>query len=286
MKTEIYYYYDKLLDDFKPYGLRCETWVPRIMPKCDRHNEIEINYLPQGSLTYLRHNEKITIPCKRLTVFWGLIPHQIVHYEDVEYYYVCTIPLARFLSWMLPTQFVDNLLRGDILSEISDEYFQYDEFLIHNWLKESDVDLQSELMFLEMQTRITRMAYRLQTPDTGIALAERETTLIEEITIYITKNYFNNIKANDVGDAVGLHSDYANHIFKKAFGTTISDYIAELRIAHAISKLLTTDMSITDIAYECGFNSTARFNATFYKKKQCTPREYKRRLTKTQQISL
>lgn len=286
MKSEKYYYYDKFREEFKPYGLTCETWVPRIMPKCDQHNEIEINYLPQGSLTYLRHNEKITIPCKRLTVFWGLIPHQIVHYEDVEYYYVCTIPLARFLSWRLPTQFVDNLLRGDILSEISDEYFQYDEFLIHNWLKESDVDLQSELMFLEMQTRITRMAYRLQTPDTGIALAERETTLIEEITIYITKNYFNNIKANDVGDAVGLHSDYANHIFKKAFGTTISDYIAELRIAHAISKLLTTDMSITDIAYECGFNSTARFNATFYKKKQCTPREYKRRLTKTQQISL
>ena len=280
MKSEKYYYYDKFREEFKPYGLTCETWVPRIMPKCDRHNEIEINYLPQGSLTYLRHNEKITIPCKRLTVFWGLIPHQIVHYEDVEYYYVCTIPLARFLSWRLPTQFVDNLLRGDILSEISDEYFQYDEFLIHNWLKESDVDLQSELMFLEMQTRITRMAYRLQTPDTGIALAERETTLIEEITIYITKNYFNNIKANDVGDAVGLHSDYANHIFKKAFGTTISDYIAELRIAHAISKLLTTDMSITDIAYECGFNSTV------YKKKQCTPREYKRRLTKTQQISL
>lgn len=280
MKSEKYYYYDKFREEFKPYGLTCETWVPRIMPKCDRHNEIEINYLPQGSLTYLRHNEKITIPCKRLTVFWGLIPHQIVHYEDVEYYYVCTIPLARFLSWRLPTQFVDNLLRGDILLELSDEYSQYDEFLIHNWLKESDVDLQSELMFLEMQTRITRMAYRLRTPDTGIALAGRETTLIEKITIYITKNYFNNLKVNDIGDAVGLHPDYANHIFKKAFGTTISDYIAELRIAHAQRKLLTTDMSITNIAYECGFNSIARFNATFFKKIQCTPREYKKKIVK------
>ena len=88
------------------------------------------------------------------------------------------------------------------------------------------------------------------------------------------------IKANDLGDAVGLHPDYANHIFKKAFGTTISDYIAELRIAHAQRKLLTTDMSITDIAYECGFNSIARFNATFFKKTQCTPREYKKKIVK------
>ena len=56
--------------------------VPRVMPRYDRHNEIEINYLPQGNITYLRHNEKITIPNKRFTIFWGLIPHQIIHYEN------------------------------------------------------------------------------------------------------------------------------------------------------------------------------------------------------------
>lgn len=64
------------------------------------------------------------------------------------------------------------------------------------------------------------------------------------------------------------------------YHTTISDYIAELRIAHAQRKLLTTDMSITNIAYECGFNSIARFNATFFKKIQCTPREYKKKIVK------
>lgn len=279
MNSEKYYNFDRFREDLKPYGLTCETWVPRIMPKCDRHNEIEINYLPQGSLTYLRHNKEVTIPCKRLTVFWGLIPHQIVHYEDVEHYYVCTIPFARFLSWKLPVEFVDNLLRGDILYEMSEEYSLYDEFLIHNWLKESDINMQSELIFLEMQTRITRLACRLQTPGHDMALAGCETTLIEQITIYIAKNYSGNIKVSDIGDALGLHPDYANHIFKKAFGTTISDYIAELRIAHAVSKLLTTDMGITDIAYECGFNSLARFNATFQKKNQCTPREYRKRFT-------
>ena len=39
-------------------------------------------------------------------------------------------------------------------------------------------------------------------------------------------------------------------------------------------------MSITDIAYECGFNSIARFNATFCKKLQCIPREYKKKIVK------
>ena len=172
------------------------------------------------------------------------------------------------------------MLRGDILYEQTDEYSQYDEFLLNNWLKDSGVNMQSDLILLEMQTRITRMAHHLQSSDDGIALASYQTTLIEKITIYLTKNYCNDIKANDIGDAVGLHPDYANYIFKKALGTTISDYIAELRIAHAQRKLLTTDMSITDIAYECGFNSIARFNATFFKKIQCTPREYKKKIVK------
>ena len=268
--------FDKSREEFSPYGFTCETWIPRIMSRCDRHNEIEINYLPQGNITYLRHNEKITIPNRRFAIFWGLISHQIIRYENVDRYYVCTIPLARFLSWKLPVQFVDSLLKGDILYERTDEYSRYDEFLLNNWLMDNDVSMQSDLILLEMQARITRMAHHLQSSENGMALAPYQTTLIEKIVIYLNKNYCNNIRANDIGKAVGLHPDYANHIFKKTFGTTISDYIAELRIAHAQRKLLTTDMSITDIAYECGFNTIARFNATFSKKIQCTPREYKK----------
>ena len=232
--------FDKSREEFRPYGFTCETWIPRIMSRCDRHNEIEINYLPQGNITYLRHNEKITIPNRRFAIFWGLISHQIIRYENV------------------------------------DRYSRYDEFLLNNWLMDNDVSMQSDLILLEMQARITRMAHHLQSSENGMALAPYQTTLIEKIVIYLNKNYCNNIRANDIGKAVGLHPDYANHIFKKTFGTTISDYIAELRIAHAQRKLLTTDMSITDIAYECGFNTIARFNATFSKKIQCTPREYKK----------
>ena len=55
----------------------------------------------------------------------------------MDRYYVCTIPLARFLSWKLPVQFVDSLLKGDILYERTDEYSRYDEFLLNNWLMDN-----------------------------------------------------------------------------------------------------------------------------------------------------
>ena len=119
-------------------------------------------------------------------------------------------------------QFVDSLLKGDILYERTDEYSRYDEFLLNNWLMDNDVSMQSDLILLEMQARITRMAHHLQSSENGMALAPYQTTLIEKIVIYLNKNYCNNIRANDIGKAVGLHPDYANHIFKKTFGTTIS----------------------------------------------------------------
>ena len=38
--------FDEKRDEFKPYGLTCEIWRPQLMPKIDRHNEIELNYIP------------------------------------------------------------------------------------------------------------------------------------------------------------------------------------------------------------------------------------------------
>ena len=81
---------------------------------------------------------------------------------------------------------------------------------------------------------------------------------------------------NDIGDAVGLHPDYANTLFRKTFGRTLSEYIIEERIAHAQRKLVSTSDSITEIAFDCGFNSISRFNSAFKKSNQCTPRAFRK----------
>lgn len=57
----------------------------------------------------------------------------------------------------------------------------------------------------------------------------------------------------------------------------MSEYIIEERISHAQRKLVATDTSITEIAFECGFNTISRFNAAFLKINSCTPREFRKR---------
>lgn len=270
--------FDENRNEFKPYGLTCELWSPSLMKRPDRHNEIEINYFPEGGITYLFQGRKVIVPPKKLTVFWGLVPHQIIDFKDVKPYYVCTVPFSVFLEWQLAGSFVDGLLKGDMFFEESEDHSGYDEFLFKNWLNDINGNGSSEVALLEIHARISRMSTRM------LSLERKKHTSIhgsgishvERIAIFIAQNYSTPIKVSDIGKAVGLHPDHANAIFKKTFGSTLSEYITEERIAHAQRKLVTTDQSITDIIFDCGFNSISRFNAVFLKINCCTPREYRK----------
>lgn len=279
-KSEILHSFDARRNEFHPYGVTCERWVPRLMPHIDRHNEIELNFLPAGRITYLFHARRVTVPSCRLALFWGLVPHQIVSFEGDAPYYVCTIPFSIFLAWNLPAPFVDRLLRGEMLYEEEERAAAYDEFMFSRWLDDEKEGRELELMLLEAQARLTRLAYGLRVGSAGsekLAFQEGEPTLVERMAIYVAKHYADTLKVSDIAKAVGLHPDYANSLFKKTFGCTLSAYLTEERIAHAQRRLLSTDMSVTAIAFECGFNSISRFNAAFLKLNGCTPRTYRDR---------
>ena len=53
--------FDPSRPDFLPYGLRCDQWRAVLMKRPDRHNEIEVNFLEKGSLTYLLAGRKVTV---------------------------------------------------------------------------------------------------------------------------------------------------------------------------------------------------------------------------------
>jgi AraC-like DNA-binding protein len=248
------------------------------MEKSDRHNEIEINYFTQGSITYLFRGIKTTIPKNSMALFWGLVPHQIVDYDECAPYYVCTIPLTQFLEWQLPTFYVDRVLKGEVLIENSGEQSIHDEFLLNNWITDLSEKNRSELVLLEMHARLVRMADRIlpSKASEGSQIHSTEIGYVERIAMYIAQNYAHSIKAADIGKEVGLHPDYANVIFKKAFGMTLNEYVVQERITQAQRKLISTDKSITDISYECGFNSISRFNLAFKRINNCTPREFRK----------
>lgn len=269
--------------DFTTYGLSCVRWIPRPMQRPDHHNEIQINLLARGRVSYLLGASTVHVKPGRFTAFWAAIPHQIVDYEPDTEYYVATLPLAWFLQCQLPDILVQPLMRGEVVEEPQAERADFDASLFRQW--EEDLRLRPrefrEIITVEMKTRLQRLAMALESAKASHR--QRQTAKlpvgglnkVEQIVCYIAQNYMEPITADDIGRVAGLHPNSAMRLFKKTFGSTLTDHLTHHRIFHAKRLLATTDRKIVDIAFSSGFNSISRFNEAFRHACGCTPRAFR-----------
>jgi AraC family transcriptional regulator, melibiose operon regulatory protein len=270
--------------DFEPYGFTCVTWQPSRMSRPDRHNEIEINLLRTGSVTYLLGGRKVQVPARQLSAFWAAIPHQIIDYEQASEYFVATLPLAWFLQCKLPEAMVQAILRGEVIAELQPQRAAGDLDLLTRWrtdLQQPHEDLRKAVL-LEMEARLLRLGIDLPV-QTSPATARRHRSIsrggmskVEQMAIVIAQRYHQPLTVEEIGKAVGLHPNYAMTLFKSAFGTTLIDYITKQRVSHAQRLLATSDTKVLDIALASGFSSGSRFNAAFLAECGCSPRQYRR----------
>ncbi len=276
--------FDPKRPDFAPYGFTCELWRPTPMPRPDRHNEIEINLLRSGLVTYLLGGRKVQVAAQRLSVFWAAIPHQILSFEDTTEYFVVTLPLAWFLQCKLPDQLVKPLLHGEVIAESIDARAAADIELLSRWeqdFREPGENLRKAVL-LELEARLLRLAVTTPSatsrpPRLGHrAVSHAGLSKVEQMACFIAQRYTQPLSVEEIGEVVGLHPNYAMNLFKKTFGITLVNYITQHRVSHAQRLLATTDAKIVDIALASGFTSTSRFNAAFDAECGCSPRAYRR----------
>lgn len=93
---------------------------------------------------------------------------------------------------------------------------------------------------------------------------------------YINKNYTSRITLKNIAANIGVHPVYLSRLFSKNTKMNIKQYINNLRIMKAVSIMQNgTNKTITDIAFECGFESVRNFNRVFLSINHCTPTEFK-----------
>jgi AraC-like DNA-binding protein len=270
--------------EFTTYGLSCVRWNPGPMQRPDHHNEIQINMLVRGRVTYLLGGSTVRVKPGRLTAFWAAIPHQIVDYDPDSDYFVATLPLAWFLQFQLPDVLVQPLMRGEIVEEPRPERADFDTALLRQWegdLRKSTRVIR-EIVTEEMKTRLQRLAVARESAKADprqsrppVKLPASGLNKVEQIVCHIAQNYMEPITAADIGRAAGLHPNSAMRLFKKTFGATLVGHLTHHRIFHAKRLLATTDQKIVDIAFSSGFNSISRFNEAFRRASGCTPRAFR-----------
>ncbi len=90
----------------------------------------------------------------------------------------------------------------------------------------------------------------------------------------IEKNLFEDISLEMLANKANYSKYHFSREFNTKVGMSISQYIQERRFTYAVQMLSENQKSITDIAFNCGFNSLAYFTKKFKEKFQITPKQY------------
>lgn len=113
---------------------------------------------------------------------------------------------------------------------------------------------------------------------------DSESRRILKVKDYISKHYTEEIRLADLADLVGMSTTSFSRFFKLRSGKTLSDYVVEMRLGVASRQLVDTTNSVSEICYDCGFNTLSNFNRLFRKYKGCSPTEFREKYFKTKII--
>lgn len=95
---------------------------------------------------------------------------------------------------------------------------------------------------------------------------------------YIENNYQNQLDLKIIAKILNLSESYLSRIFTQIMCCSLTSYLNLIRIKNSCYLIKTTDLSITEIAFNCGFGSFANFSRTFKKLVGMSPLEYKKSL--------
>jgi AraC-like DNA-binding protein len=137
----------------------------------------------------------------------------------------------------------------------------------------TELDGMDKIMrLISVLHELSQTNYKLIAPNTFHTIVSKKSELrINEVCLFIQKNFNSAISLKQVANQIYLTESNFCKFFKKATGKTYSDYLNEIRINEAARLLLQTDKTISQISFECGFETLSYFNRVFLKKKSQTP---------------
>ncbi|MBO5552326.1 MAG: helix-turn-helix domain-containing protein [Lachnospiraceae bacterium] len=109
-----------------------------------------------------------------------------------------------------------------------------------------------------------------------LSVSEEHRRAILQVINYIDDHFYEEITLEQMARMADFSKFYFTRLFKFYTGQTFYHYLNRKRVSAAQTLLSKPDISITDIAFRSGFNSSSSFARAFKSWTSYTPREYRR----------
>ena len=279
------------LKENRPHGTKEYSYTQYFMHDPKRafhipvhwHDEVEIIYIKKGSITIYIGEE--SFPAREGDLFFvnsGELHFMESDDMNVEYY-TLLFPWA-FLSFQIedalerevfmPLRQKKLLLPIRAEEPISEKQISaiICEVIAVNDKKEKGYQLRTRSLLLELVECFIKEDAFLQATITGTSGIQRE------LLAYIQEHYTEKITLSMLASEFHLSEKYISWYFKEHFNISFIQYVSHLRMTKAKDLLLTTEQSVTEIAFSCGYPSVNFFIRSFKELHGVTPLQYRKQI--------
>jgi AraC-like DNA-binding protein len=133
---------------------------------------------------------------------------------------------------------------------------------------------------LKLKMKELLISIFLNRTNPGLAAYLRSITASESpsISSIMEMNFNHNLSLDDFAQMCHRSLSSFKREFQKLYGTSPGKWLLERRLQHSASLLQTTDLSITQICLECGFEDISHFSRSFKDKFGHAPSDHRDRL--------
>ncbi len=240
------------------------------------HEEIEVGYVISGTIRAGNDSQEYLLHPGDMFVF---MPEEIHSLTSVT---PNTVDVLRILPKQ--SEKVDfSLLRLDSnrVSAADGGYGELAEPVLQ-MIREYDGDCEGREMALrkcryEIFLAILRGLKHSSVPGDEKQRIASRTSLLRQVNDYISEHYAEPVSLDEIADYCGYSKYYFAHTIKEVTGSSFLDFLTMYRLNLACVRLRDRDSSVTQIAFDCGFNNLRSFNRMFRKHYHTTPTEYRRK---------
>lgn len=266
---------------FEKFTIQAPFKIPNPMPE-----EACFLYMLQGQIDYKTQNQEVSVPqndavlLKCGNYFSQIKNNQSAKYHQIIVVHFHPIVLKNIYASDLPEifknpTFIDpkvdlSVINNDFLIQ---KYIESLLFYFDNpkFVNEDILVLKfKEIILLLCQTRNSTTIKQILSQ-----LFSQNSFTFKQI---IESNIYSNLSLEQFADITNLSLSSFKREFKKNYNDTPANYIRNKKLEKSAELLIISEERITDIAFDCGFNSLANFSHLFTKKYNCSPSTY--RLTK------
>ena len=245
------------------------------------HDELEIIYVKSGFLTVSISGESYIGKPGDAFVVSPVNLHFMGSDTGAVDYYTFLFPLKN-LSFRADDLLEDKLLEPlnsghlMVIPRINDTAKELCEQLIE--VHASKNDEGGSQLTAQIKTKIILLQFILEMWEKGF-ITENDTngrnTVEKEMVSYIQQNYTGKISLKEFGKQFHLSEKYISRYFKEHFHITLSQYVTYLRLEHAKQLLQDTDIPVTEVAMQSGYQNVSYFIRSFKKTYEISPLKYR-----------